>query len=233
MTQITVVSGGAGFLGTAIRHALATGGQVICLDRAKPTDDCDWRECDVTDEQAVARVFEGIERVNRFVHAVGVQPEKFWQMPWHPTVWQETLGVHVLGAAILTAAVLRWKALHAECAIVYLGSVYGSVAPDFDLYGEEGVPPPAYCAAKAALGGLARWGAVRHGPDGVRANVVSPSGVDGSIRIGGGFRKRLVERTPTRRLVTAEEVAAAVKFCLEHPHLNGVDLVLDGGWAAR
>ena len=231
MTATTVVSGGSGFLGTAIRHALATGGHIICLDRAKPTDDCDWRECDVTDAEAVARVFEEIGRVDRFVHAVGVQPEKFWQMPWHPTVWQETLGVHVLGAAILTAAVLRSKAPH--CDIVYLGSVYGSVAPDFDLYEQEGVPPPAYCAAKAALGGLARWVAVRYGPDGVRANVVSPSGVDGSIRVGGGFRKRLVERTPSRRLVTAEEVAAAVKFCLEHPHLNGHELTLDGGWSAR
>ena len=231
--QVSVISGGAGFLGTAIRRALATGGQIICLDRVKPRDDCDWRECNVTDWQAVERVFGEIGRVDRFVHAAGVQSEKFWQMPWHPTVWQETLGVHVLGAALLTQAVLRSKAPHADCGIVNLGSLYGSVAPDFDLYEQEGIPPPAYCAAKAALVGLARWVAVRYGPDGVRCNVVSPSGVDGSIRVGGGFRKRLVERTPSRRLVTAEEVAEAVRFCLEARHLNGVEIVLDGGYCAR
>jgi NAD(P)-dependent dehydrogenase (short-subunit alcohol dehydrogenase family) len=40
----------------------------------------------------------------------------------------------------------------------------------------------------------------------------------------------LVERTPIGRLVTMAEVVAASRFLLESGAMNGVNLVVDGGW---
>lgn len=40
----------------------------------------------------------------------------------------------------------------------------------------------------------------------------------------------LVDRTPTRRLVTMAEVVGAARFLLENGGVNGVNLALDGGW---
>jgi NAD(P)-dependent dehydrogenase (short-subunit alcohol dehydrogenase family) len=40
----------------------------------------------------------------------------------------------------------------------------------------------------------------------------------------------LVERTPIGRLVTMAEVVAASRFLLENQAVNGINLVVDGGW---
>lgn len=40
----------------------------------------------------------------------------------------------------------------------------------------------------------------------------------------------LVQRTPIGRLVTMREVVAASRFLLENEALNGINLVVDGGW---
>ena len=40
----------------------------------------------------------------------------------------------------------------------------------------------------------------------------------------------LVERTPIGRLVTMAEVVGASRFVLENQAINGINLVVDGGW---
>ena len=40
----------------------------------------------------------------------------------------------------------------------------------------------------------------------------------------------LVQRTPTGRLVTMEQVVDASRFLLENHAINGVNLPVDGGW---
>ena len=43
-------------------------------------------------------------------------------------------------------------------------------------------------------------------------------------------RKALVDRTPIGRLVTMAEVVGASRFLLENEAINGINLVVDGGW---
>ena len=42
--------------------------------------------------------------------------------------------------------------------------------------------------------------------------------------------KALVERTPIGRLVTMSESMSAARFLLENTGVNGINLVVDGGW---
>ena len=42
--------------------------------------------------------------------------------------------------------------------------------------------------------------------------------------------KALVERTPIGRLVTMSESMTAARFLLENTGVNGINLVVDGGW---
>lgn len=43
-------------------------------------------------------------------------------------------------------------------------------------------------------------------------------------------RQALVERTPIGRLVTMSEIVSASRFLLENEAVNGINLVVDGGW---
>lgn len=40
-------------------------------------------------------------------------------------------------------------------------------------------------------------------------------------------------QTPTGRLATMADIVDAVVFLLENPAVNGVDLIVDGGWHCR
>lgn len=40
-------------------------------------------------------------------------------------------------------------------------------------------------------------------------------------------------QTPTGRLATMSDIVGAVSFLLENPAVNGVDLIIDGGWHCR
>jgi NAD(P)-dependent dehydrogenase (short-subunit alcohol dehydrogenase family) len=67
----------------------------------------------------------------------------------------------------------------------------------------------------------------------VRCNAVHPGIVGDSpywSAKGEPALKGVRERTPTRRLVTMEDVVGAVVFLLENRSVNGVNLYVDGGW---
>jgi NAD(P)-dependent dehydrogenase (short-subunit alcohol dehydrogenase family) len=86
-------------------------------------------------------------------------------------------------------------------------------------------------AASVALQTLVRVAAVEGGPHCVRANVVAPGWRQDALT------RELdaelaVEDTPTRRLATQADVAAAVSWLLsaEAEHVSGAVLTVDGGY---
>ncbi|MFE0102430.1 3-hydroxybutyrate dehydrogenase [Streptomyces sp. NPDC059009] len=106
----------------------------------------------------------------------------------------------------------------------------------------------AYVAAKHALEGLSKVAAVEGAPHGVTSNCVSPGYVrtplvEGQLHdqaTAHGITRDavlsdvLLTRSPVKRLLEAEEVAAAALW-LCGPHsgsLTGTSLPLDGGWTA-
>ncbi|MFJ5778998.1 3-hydroxybutyrate dehydrogenase [Streptomyces sp. NPDC093094] len=106
----------------------------------------------------------------------------------------------------------------------------------------------AYVAAKHALEGLSKVAAVEGAPHGVTSNCVNPGYVrtplvEGQVRdqaaahgIGEDdvLANVMLARSPVKRLLESEEVAAAALW-LCSPHagcLTGASLPLDGGWTA-
>jgi enoyl-[acyl-carrier protein] reductase III len=97
---------------------------------------------------------------------------------------------------------------------------------------------PAYAAigsSKGALEALARHLAVELAPRGVRVNILSPGSVQTEAWDAFPDKERrlaqALERSPTGRLVTPEEVAGAALF-LCSPAARGLvghTLVVDGG----
>ncbi|MFC9178563.1 MULTISPECIES: SDR family oxidoreductase [Streptomyces] len=91
-----------------------------------------------------------------------------------------------------------------------------------------------YAAGKAALHGFARSLAWDAGPDGVFVNLVSP-GLTRTVGVLSDLpaevRERELQRTPSGRLSTPEDVAAAIAFlCAEaNGNINGAVIDVSGG----
>lgn len=117
-------------------------------------------------------------------------------------------------------------------AIVLLGSIYGNVAADLSLYDDTSIKmaPMEYGFVKAGLVSLARDISVRY--PGVRANIVSPGGIQD--RQDEKFVKRYCRKVPgdKKRMATAQDVANACLFLVadESEYIVGQEIVVDGGF---
>jgi len=116
-------------------------------------------------------------------------------------------------------------------AIVLISSVLGLVGSPSEV---------AYCAAKAAMGGVVRSAALELAAEGIRVNAVAPGFVESEML--SAFRKTLTEeqfaqivaRHPLG-LGRPEDVAQAAAFLLGDTArwITGTTLVVDGGYIAQ
>ncbi len=118
----------------------------------------------------------------------------------------------------------------------------GSVVATGSVCGHHPAPPQgAYGVAKAGLFMLVRHMALEWGPEGIRANSVSPGPTMTGLTEGvfndlndpqqRAVREMRESKLPLRKLGTPEEVAAAIMF-LASPaasQITGIDIVVDGG----
>ena len=64
----------------------------------------------------------------------------------------------------------------------------------------------------------------------IRVNAIHPGIVEDSPFWAGKNLDAFLARTPTKRLNRMADIVDAVRFLLENPAMNGVDLRVDGGW---
>jgi NAD(P)-dependent dehydrogenase (short-subunit alcohol dehydrogenase family) len=138
----------------------------------------------------------------------------------------ESYRTNVVAPFLLTGALVPAMAERGEGAVVNIGSINGLVGGDKSAL---------YSSTKAAVHSLTKSWAAEYGPLGVRVNAVAPGpiGTERVLAVADHIAPAL-ERLPSRRMSTPEEVAAAVVFLAgaEAANIHGVVLSVDGGWAA-
>jgi 2-keto-3-deoxy-L-fuconate dehydrogenase len=246
--RAALVTGGASGIGLATARLLAArGARVAVLDRVEPPEDPEAAEgrglypvlADVTDDAAVraavaqaGRALGGLDILvnNAGIGAAGTVEDN------DDEEWHRVLDVNVLGIVRATRAALpllrRAVRERGQAAIVNTCSIAGTAGlPQRALYG----------ASKGAVYALTLAMAADHVGEGIRVNCVNPGTAD-TPWVGrlldaapdpAAERAALTARQPTGRLVTADEVAAAVAY-LASPQAGattGAALAVDGGMA--
>jgi NAD(P)-dependent dehydrogenase (short-subunit alcohol dehydrogenase family) len=226
VSRRVVVTGGTRGIGAAIAARFAAAGDdVVAVGHA---------ECDVTDEAAVAALFERVGPVDVLVNNAGVAGSA----PLKRTTladWRTQLDVNATGAFLCTRAALRGMLERDSGRIVTVASTAG-------LHG--GKYTSAYTASKHAAVGLTRAVAAEVAGTGVTANAVCPAFVRTDMTTESVRRiahttgrseqeaeAALAAASPLGRLLEPEEVAFAVAFLAapEAGAINGQTLILDGG----
>jgi NAD(P)-dependent dehydrogenase (short-subunit alcohol dehydrogenase family) len=95
----------------------------------------------------------------------------------------------------------------------------------------------AYNAAKSGVEGITRALAVEWGKYGITVNGVAPGPIrtprtSGFLAQSADVESGMLGRTPTVRLGETEDVASLIAFLVsdEARHINGQNIVIDGGW---
>ena len=231
-----IVTGGASGIGLATATMLrAQGAQVVVADLAEPAAEHGLAavSCDVTDDASVvagvASAIGSLGGLDILVNNAGIGAQG--SVEENPDEeWRRVFEVNVFGIVRVTRAALGALRASAHAAVVNTCSVAANV----------GLPRRAlYSATKGAVLSLTRAMAADHLGDGIRVNCVNPGtaetpwvtrlldqAADPVIE-----RAALVARQPHGRLVSADEVAAAICY-LASPaagSTTGADLTVDGG----
>jgi NAD(P)-dependent dehydrogenase (short-subunit alcohol dehydrogenase family) len=117
-------------------------------------------------------------------------------------------------------------------AVVNVGSIYGSVAPNLGLYADPlHQSPIQYGVTKAALAHLTKELAVRLASRNIRVNCVAFGGVDG--RVDDAFKQRYSALCPAGRMLCEDEIAGPIDLLLSDcgSGINGHIMMVDGGWS--
>ncbi|WP_328513335.1 SDR family oxidoreductase [Streptomyces mirabilis] len=233
-----LVTGGASGIGLAVASLLAERGArvaVLDLDPASLKEPLRGFTADVSDDTSVrgavdaaAAVLGGIDILvnNAGIGAIGSIEDNPDEQ------WHRVLDVNLLGVVRATRAALPYLRRSAHASVVNLGSIVTTT----------GLPQRAlYSASKGAVLSLTLAMAADHVREGIRVNCVNPGTVD-TPWVGrlldaapdpAAERAALSARQPIGRLITAEEVAAAIIY-LASPaaaSVTGTALAVDGGMA--
>lgn len=237
MRQVLVTGGGSG-IGRAIALSFASAGdQVTISGRRMPALEetaadlgMRCRVADVTDEAQVAALFD--QPYDVVVANAGIAPSS----PVAHTsleAWEQTLKVNMTGVFLTFREALREMAA---------GGRLIAIASTAGLQGGANIAP--YVASKHGVLGLVKSLAIEVARKGITCNAVCPGFVDTEIAQAAvrnvmqamdvdreTATAKLVGRNPMKRMITPDEVVAAVRFLAsdEATMVNGHALAVSGG----
>ncbi len=231
-----IVTGGASGIGAAIVARLVGGGaRVAVLDRETGGShpDAVAIRADVTDDASVragvAEAVEALGGLTTLVSNAGIGAQG--TVADNPDdEWHRVFDVNVVGTVRMMRAALPHLRASGQASVVLTCSVAADV----------GLPQRAlYSASKGAVEALTRAMAADHLLEGIRVNCVNPGTADtpwvarllAAADDPAAERAALEARQPHRRLVSADEVAAAVAYLVDPAasSTTGTALTVDGG----
>jgi 2-keto-3-deoxy-L-fuconate dehydrogenase len=233
-----IVTGGASGIGLATARWFAErGAEVAVLDRDETSiEGIANYVVDVTDDDAVRKVVDlaigNLEGLDTLVNNAGIGAQGTVEDN-DDEEWKRVLDINLMGLVRVTRACLPALRQSANASIVNTCSVAVTV----------GLPERAlYSASKGAVASLTLAMAADHLHEGIRVNCVSPGTTDtpwiarllDRSKDPQGERAALSARQPHGRLVTGEEIAAAIGYLAgrNSGSTTGTTLVVDGGLTA-
>jgi 3-oxoacyl-[acyl-carrier protein] reductase len=191
---------------------------------------------DVSDEQAVTRMFEEIEsrfgRLDVVVNNAGIAPRiagrsaRVEDMPFDD--WQRTIAINLTGAFLVSRAAIAPMKRNRWGRIINMASQSGRMYTGFGSAG--------YAASKSGLIGFSRVLAGEVGEYGVTVNCVSPGRIKTAMAASFANEtdvdRQYIARTPLRRVGTTDDVAGAVRFLVSDAgsFVTGTVIDVTGGF---
>lgn len=249
--KVCVVMGGIGYLGSECVKALKDfGATVISADLRLNEDrwsdaahDADlYLACDVSSSESIRETFRTIGekygRIDVLVNAAsyGAGYGKGSQMEFMSDEVFYTGVDGTVGVVFRTMReVIPWMKARGG-SIVNFGSMYGIVAPDLRIYGDNPQKqPPNYGAGKGGVDQITRYAASALSEYNIRVNAVTPGPFPHPTnQTDLEFNKKLANKTMMGRFGVNHEIAGPVLLLASDASsfMTGANIRVDGGWTA-
>ncbi|RKF17813.1 SDR family oxidoreductase [Alginatibacterium sediminis] len=247
--QKVLVLGAGGFLGSKItKKALEQGAQVIAVDlkiedlqvrlhrQGIDLDDSNVSlfELDVTSEQAVKSFFHTQSGITAAVNCTYPRNKSYGTHFLDVTLesFNENLALHLGSAFLVTQQCAAYFTRNQQAfSLVNISSIYGVVAPKFEIYQNTSMTTPVeYAAIKSAILHLNKYVARYINDSRFRVNSVSPGGIlDNQPE---PFLEAYKSNTNGTGMLDVDDVVGPVLYLISPQSLfvTGQNLIIDDGF---
>lgn len=249
--RVIVVTGGAGLLGRRFCTAVAEQGAFAIVadlnlasaervaEEIKATGGrAEAATLDITDTVSVEDLIASLHARHGHIDAVvnnAYPRNKNWGRKLEEVTYGdfcENVSLHLGGYFLVAQKFAMYFRTQGGGNIINLASIYGTMAPRFEVYaGTPMTMPVEYAAIKSAVIHLTRYFARYFRADGLRCNSLSPGGIlDGQPDT---FQVGYKRYTGTKGMLQPEDVVGALVFLLSDAskYLTGQNLVVDDGFS--
>lgn len=253
--KVVLITGGTGLIGKPMSLALAHAGATLCIASRDLTSCTEFAEgllaagysakafrVDLSQEESinslVSAVITETGKIDVLVNNA-VSREGFSNLETiSKEEWETAQLINSTGLMLLTQAVLANMQQRKSGNIINIGSIQGTVGPNFPVYGNTGMTSPVnYTYDKWALVGFTKWIANYYGRFGIRCNCLSPGGYGPGVLSSYGeneFTKNYKQLTPLGRFANDDDITGPIVFLASDASsfVTGHNLLVDGGWTS-
>ncbi|MCL1141719.1 oxidoreductase [Shewanella gaetbuli] len=240
-----LVVGAAGLLGSKVINALLqANAQVIATDinltglqqqfDTGKNQNITLVSLDINNEAEVKRFFEQQPQLEGVVNCAYPRNKHYGKSFFDVSLssFNDNVAMH-LGSSfiIMQQSAALFLRQQSPMSIVNVSSIYGVVAPDFDIY--EGTPmtmPVEYAAIKSAIVHLNKYVSSFIKDSRFRVNSISPGGLFNHQPQ--AFLDKYQQRTMGTGMLSADDMTGSVLFLLsdQSKYMTGQNLIIDDGF---
>ncbi|PKG37744.1 oxidoreductase [Psychromonas sp. Urea-02u-13] len=245
-----LIAGAGGLLGTRLVPAiLAQGGKVIAADihieamTARldslgidtTTDNLTLTTLDVTSEDSVSQLFSTYTEIDGAVNSTYPRNKTYGAHFFDVSLesFNENLSLHLGSAFLFTQQCANYFKQHENpLSLVNISSIYGVVAPKFEIYDNTPMTMPVeYAAIKSAIQHLNKYTVAYINDSRFRINCVSPGGIFDHQP--DAFLEAYKAKTHGAGMLDVKEVVGSVLFLLSEQsrYVTGQNIIVDDGFS--
>jgi len=257
-SQVVVLTGSAGRLGSRFAYVLCeAGAKVVLVDNnieqniklqkilAKKFPKPLCYGTDISNKEQVNKLVEDVlskhKKIDVLINNAHFLPREHPQRdaPFEKypiDLWDKTISTNMRGLFLCCQQIGKIMSKRQKGTIVNISSIYGISGVDQRIYGLSRLNSPVfYSATKGAMVNMTRYLAAYWHRKNIRVNTLTLGGVfDKELHSNKEFVTRYSEKTILGRMANKEDYDGALLFLSSNAssYMTGTNLIVDGGWSA-
>lgn len=243
-----LLAGAAGLLGSRlVPELLGQGASVIAcdldLDRMEKLfqdkqfdfNKLEFKQLDITQEDQVKRIFSKCEGLTGAVNATYPRNKQYGATFFDVSLssFNENLALHLGSAFVFSQQCAAYfEKIYEDFSLVNIASIYGVVAPRFEIYNNTNMTMPVeYAAIKSAILHLNKYIVAYIKDSRFRINCVSPGGIFDDQAP--PFLKAYQKQTHGAGMLDVSEMLGSIVFLLSDQarYVTGQNIIVDDGFS--